>query len=169
MKKVAMLFAALLAYSGFALAVVNINSASKEQLEKLDGIGPVKAQAIIDYRKKNGPFKKVEDIKNVDGIGDATFSTIRKDLVLSGTTTGPGKAAEKSDKAADKADKKAADAKATTKADAAKAEKKVDKAADKAEKKVDKAADKAEKKVDAAAKKADDKKADEKKADDKKK
>ena len=137
MKKVAMLFAALLAYSGFALAVVNINSASKEQLEKLEGIGPVKAQAIVDYRKKNGPFKKVEDIKKVDGIGDATFATIRKDLVLSGTTTGPGKAAEKSDKA----DKTAADAKAATKDTAAKTEKKAD----------------------TPAKKVDDKKADEKK------
>jgi competence protein ComEA len=95
MKKVALLFAALLAYTGLAFAVVNINSASKEQLETLEGVGPVKAQAIIDYRKKNGPFKKVDDIKKVDGIGEATFSAIKKDLVLSGTTTGAGKPAEK--------------------------------------------------------------------------
>jgi competence protein ComEA len=159
MKRVALLFAALLAYTGLAFAVVNVNSATKEQLEKLEGIGPVKAQAIIDYRKKNGPFKKLEDVKNVDGIGEATFATIRKDIALSGTTTGPGKAAEKKadsaadkaekkvDKAADKADKKAADAKATAKDTAVKAEKKVDKAADKATKKVDAAADKADKKV----------------------
>lgn len=119
MKKVALLFAALLAYTGLAFAVVNINSATQEQLATLEGIGPVKAQAIIDYRKKNGPFKKVDDIKKVDGIGDATFNAIKKDLVLSGTTTGAGKPAEK----------------------------KADSAADKAAKKVDKAAATAEKKV----------------------
>ena len=56
MKKVALFLAALLAYAGMAIAAVNINSATKEQLESLNGIGPVKAQAIIDYRKKNGPF-----------------------------------------------------------------------------------------------------------------
>ena len=106
MKKVALLFAALLAYTGLAFAVVNINSATQEQLATLDGIGPVKAQAIIDYRKKNGPFKKIDDIKKVDGIGDATFNAIKKDLVLSGTTTGAGKPAEKkvSEKAKDTAE-----------------------------------------------------------------
>jgi competence protein ComEA len=152
MKKVAMLFAALLAYTGLAFAVVNVNSATQEQLEKLEGIGPVKAQAIIDYRKKNGPFKKLEDVKNVDGIGEATYATIRKDIALSGTTTGPGKPAEKkaetakekvekagdkiekkADKAADKVEKKASDAKAAVKDSAHKADAKVDKA----EKKID--------------------------------
>jgi competence protein ComEA len=137
MKKVALLFAALLAYTGLAFAVVNINSATKEQLETLDGVGPVKAQAIIDYRKKHGPFKNVEDIKKVDGIGEATFKSIKKDLVLSGTTTGGGKPAEKkAESAADKAEKKVD-----------KAEKKVDKAVDTAKKKVDKVEDKIEKKV----------------------
>ena len=107
MKKVALLFAALLAYTGLAFAVVNINSATQDQLATLDGIGPVKAQAIIDYRKKNGPFKKIEDIKKVDGIGEATYNNIKKDLVLSGTTTGAGKPAEKkvSEKAKDTAEK----------------------------------------------------------------
>src|SRR6476661_4517985 len=89
MKRLALLFAALLAYAGMALAAVNINSATKEQLESLNGIGPVKAQAIIDYRKKNGHFKKLEDIKNVEGIGDATFDKIKGDIALSGTTTVP--------------------------------------------------------------------------------
>jgi competence protein ComEA len=131
MKKVALLFAALLAYTGLAFAVVNINSATQEQLATLDGIGPVKAQAIIDYRKKNGPFKKIDDIKKVDGIGDATFANIKKDLVLSGTTTGAGKPAEK--KAADTkatTDKKAADAKSTTDKKAADAKAASDKKAE---------------------------------------
>ncbi len=86
MKRIIGLFLALIAYAGIAFAAVNINSATKEQLESLDGIGPVKAQAIIDYRKKNGPFKSLEDVKKVDGVGDATFEKIRKDIALSGTT-----------------------------------------------------------------------------------
>jgi competence protein ComEA len=103
MKKIAMLAAVLLAYAGAALAVVNINSASQKQLEELPGVGAAKAKAIIDYRKKNGPFKTIEDIKKVDGIGDATYDKIKGDLVTSGTTTGPGKPPEKKD--ADKAKK----------------------------------------------------------------
>jgi len=102
MKKLALLLASLLAFAGSAFAVVNINSASQKQLEELPGVGPAKAKAIIDYRKKNGPFKAVEDIKKVDGIGDATYDQIKGDLVTKGTTTGVGKPAEKSD-----ADKKA--------------------------------------------------------------
>src|SRR5882672_11154931 len=99
MKKVALLFAVLLAYAGVALAVVNVNSATKEQLEQLEGVGPVKAQAIVDYRKKNGPFKSLEDVKKVDGVGDATYDKIKGDIVLHGTTTGPGKPADKADAA----------------------------------------------------------------------
>jgi competence protein ComEA len=114
MRKAALLFAALVAYAGAALAVVNINSASQKQLEQLEGVGPAKAKAIIEYRKKNGPFKSTEDIRKVDGIGDATYEKIKGDLVLSGTTTGPGKPAEK--KAADKAGAKA-DAKKGSKKD----------------------------------------------------
>ena len=87
MKRLILLFAALLAYAGFALAAVNVNSATKEQLETLNGIGPVKAQAIIDYRTKNGPFKSIDDLKKVDGIGDATLEKIRKDVSISGRTT----------------------------------------------------------------------------------
>ena len=86
MKRIIGLFLALIAYAGIAFAAVNINSATKEQLESLDGVGPVKAQAIIDYRKKNGPFKSLEDVKKVDGVGDATFDKVRKDIALSGTT-----------------------------------------------------------------------------------
>jgi competence protein ComEA len=97
MKRVALIFAALLAYAGMAIAAVNINTATKEQLESLDGVGPVKAQAIVDYRTKNGNFKSLDDVKKVNGIGDATFDKIKKDIALTGTTTAPAKA-DKSEK-----------------------------------------------------------------------
>lgn len=60
---------------------VNINTASLSQLDTLDGIGPTKAQAIIDYRNSVGPFKSPSDIMNVSGIGQATFDK-NKDRII---------------------------------------------------------------------------------------
>ena len=62
---------------------VDINTASAEELDKLPGIGPSKAQAIVDYRNEHGDFKSVEDIKNVHGIKEGTFSKI-KDYITVG-------------------------------------------------------------------------------------
>ena len=56
---------------------ININRASASQLDSLDGIGPVIAKRIIEYRKVNGPFLTVEDLQKVSGIGVAKFSTIK--------------------------------------------------------------------------------------------
>jgi len=59
---------------------VNINTADKEVLSSLTGIGPVTAERIIEYRDKNGPFKSKEEITKVKGIGEKTFEKI-KDLI----------------------------------------------------------------------------------------
>ena len=60
-----------------AAAAVNINTATVEELKTLPGIGPAKAQAIADYRKENGSFKSVEDLKKVKGIGEGIFSKLK--------------------------------------------------------------------------------------------
>lgn len=59
---------------------ININTASKELLMQLPGIGETKAQAIIDYRNQNGPFTALEEIQEVSGIGPVTFQNL-KDLI----------------------------------------------------------------------------------------
>lgn len=56
---------------------ISINSATKEELMSLPSIGEAKANAIIEYRTKNGLFKKLEDIKNVKGIGNALYEKIK--------------------------------------------------------------------------------------------
>ncbi|MCP9758464.1 helix-hairpin-helix domain-containing protein [Aquitalea sp. S1-19] len=86
-KLLAGLLGALL-LSSAAMAAVNLNSASQAELEALNGIGPAKAKAIIDFRTKNGPFKTVEELNNVPGIGDKTMEMLKKDV-----SVGPGKPA----------------------------------------------------------------------------
>lgn len=63
--------------------LVNINTASLDQLDSLPGIGPTTAQKIVDYRTEHGPFQRIEDIMNVSGIGPATFDRL-KDLITAG-------------------------------------------------------------------------------------
>jgi competence protein ComEA len=66
-----------------AVAVVNINTASQEEFVALHkGLGPAKAQAIIDYRKAHGPFKSVDDLKHVKGIGAKRLEKLRADLTV---------------------------------------------------------------------------------------
>ena len=59
---------------------VNINTASKEELDTLPGIGPSTAEKIINYRKEKGKFKSIEEIKDVSGIGDSKYENI-KDMI----------------------------------------------------------------------------------------
>lgn len=62
--------------------LVNINKASLEELKTLPGIGTSTAQKIIEYRNENGKFKKIEDIKNISGIGDAKFDIIKNYICI---------------------------------------------------------------------------------------
>lgn len=63
---------------GSKKVMVNINTATQTELETLPGIGPSIASKIINYRKEKGKFSKIEDIKNVNGIGDAKFEKIKQ-------------------------------------------------------------------------------------------
>lgn len=84
----------LLLCSGIAFAAVNINTATKDELTSLPGIGPAKAQAILDYRKAHGPFKTVEELKDVKGIGAKRFEKLKPELAVSGPTTTKSTAGE---------------------------------------------------------------------------
>lgn len=79
----ALSLAALMLFSGMALAApVNINTADATGLQALDGIGPAKAAAIVEYRDANGPFSSADDLTAVEGIGDRTVEINRESIVL---------------------------------------------------------------------------------------
>lgn len=58
-------------------SLININTATKDELDILPGIGPAKADAIVTYRETMGGFSSIEDIKNVKGIGEKTFENLK--------------------------------------------------------------------------------------------
>ena len=61
---------------------ININTATKEELMSLNGIGENKAKDIISYREKNGLFKSIEEIKNVSGIGESIYAQIKENITV---------------------------------------------------------------------------------------
>jgi competence protein ComEA len=69
------------------VGVVNLNTATPEQLELLPGIGGTRARAIVEYRKEHGPFKQVDDLLKVSGIGPRALEQIRAHCTVDGKTT----------------------------------------------------------------------------------
>ncbi|MGH7963494.1 MAG: ComEA family DNA-binding protein [Candidatus Binatia bacterium] len=63
-------------------AKVNLNTADAKALEMLPGIGPAKAKAIIEHREKNGPFKTVDDLNSVSGVGDKTLEDVKDKVTV---------------------------------------------------------------------------------------
>jgi len=90
MKRILFIMLSMFVFSGMAMAAVNLNTATKDQLQSVDGIGPKKADAIIAYRKKNGSFKSVDDLKNVAGFGEKSVANIRSEVTVKGSA--PAKA-----------------------------------------------------------------------------
>lgn len=91
MKRILSSLALFLAGIGLALAAVNINTASVDELTSVKGIGPSKAKAIVEYRDKNGPFKSVDDLKEIKGFGDKSVAKLRDELSVGDSAAPAGK------------------------------------------------------------------------------
>lgn len=74
--------ALLLAPPAFAAEPLNINEASEAELVTLNGIGPVYAERIVDYRSEHGRFESVDQLAEVKGIGEKTIATIKDEVAV---------------------------------------------------------------------------------------
>ena len=87
MKKLLLALATgLMLVSGAALAAVNVNTASADELAQLDGIGDVKAAAIVEDRETNGDYASLDDMTRVSGIGDKTVDGLRETATVGDST-----------------------------------------------------------------------------------
>jgi len=82
MKKLALTLLLILFFATAALAKVNINTAGADELVTVNGIGKVKAEAIVAYRTANGPFKTVDDLAKVKGLGGKNLEKIKNDITV---------------------------------------------------------------------------------------
>lgn len=62
--------------------LININTANSDSLQKINGVGPSTAEKIIAYRQSNGPFKKIEEMMNISGIGEKTFAKFKSQITI---------------------------------------------------------------------------------------
>ncbi|MBU1425817.1 MAG: helix-hairpin-helix domain-containing protein [Gammaproteobacteria bacterium] len=95
MKKFLLSLFVSLAFSGIAYATVDLNTATKEELIAVKGIGPSKADAIIEYRKQHGPFKKVDDLSEIKGFGDKSVEKLKGEVTVGGAAKPADKTAKK--------------------------------------------------------------------------
>jgi len=70
--------------------IVNLNTASASDLEALPGIGAKTAARIVEYRQKNGPFKKIEELMNVQGIGEKNFLKLKPQISVAARAENAG-------------------------------------------------------------------------------
>ena len=73
-----------------ASGAININTASATEIEALPGIGAKTAALIVEYRQKNGPYKKIEDLMNVRGVGEKSFLKLKNQITVAAAKSDRG-------------------------------------------------------------------------------
>ncbi|WMJ08739.1 helix-hairpin-helix domain-containing protein [Nitrosomonas sp. sh817] len=95
MKQLFIFVTLLFLFTGTAFAAVNLNTATQAELESLQGIGPAKAKAIVEYREKNGAFTSVDDLAKVAGVGPGIIKQIRDAVTVTVAAEQSAEAPEK--------------------------------------------------------------------------
>ena len=95
MKQLFIFVTLLFLFTGPAFAAVNLNTATQAELESLQGIGPAKAKAIVEYREKNGAFTSVDDLAKVAGVGPGIIKQIRDAVTVTVAAEQSAEAPEK--------------------------------------------------------------------------